>query len=209
MKTRNVTLTLAKAKEFYNSGNEALKEIALQAFSEQELTIPEWQNIKTFRDACDALDIPCSIESDLTVLRERYFEGNTGDHLVAIYKLDIIHKALNKGWKPSLVEGHIYYPYVKFYPSEKAKHVVFENITWCLGKTFIADGQKYTLVGGDCSSSSYDGLAYFGYGYGNVYYNLGLLGCKSTEIAKHMSRYFSKEIFEACYSQYVKLFEWC
>lgn len=29
METRNVTLTLDKAKEFYNSGNDALREVAL------------------------------------------------------------------------------------------------------------------------------------------------------------------------------------
>ena len=37
METRNVTLTLDKAKEFYNSGNDALREVALQAFTENEL----------------------------------------------------------------------------------------------------------------------------------------------------------------------------
>ena len=52
METRNVTLTFEKAKEFYNSGNAALKEIALQAYTKEELTIPKFENIKTFEDAC-------------------------------------------------------------------------------------------------------------------------------------------------------------
>ena len=55
METRNVTLTLQKAKEFYNSGNAALKEVALQAFTKEELTIPKYTDIKTFEDAVKAL----------------------------------------------------------------------------------------------------------------------------------------------------------
>ena len=35
---RNITVTLEKAREWYNSGNTSLKEIALQAFSKEELT---------------------------------------------------------------------------------------------------------------------------------------------------------------------------
>ena len=35
---RNITITLEKAREWYNSGYSSLKEIALQAFSKEELT---------------------------------------------------------------------------------------------------------------------------------------------------------------------------
>ena len=34
MKERNITITLEKAKEWYNSGNDSLKEVALQALVE-------------------------------------------------------------------------------------------------------------------------------------------------------------------------------
>lgn len=54
METRNVTLTLDKAKEFYNSGNDALREVALQAFTENELKEVHYTDIKTFEDACYA-----------------------------------------------------------------------------------------------------------------------------------------------------------
>lgn len=37
MEKRNVTVTLDKAREWFNSGNASLKEIALQAFNEDEL----------------------------------------------------------------------------------------------------------------------------------------------------------------------------
>lgn len=38
MKERNVTITLDKAIEWFNSSNATLKEIALQAFGKEELT---------------------------------------------------------------------------------------------------------------------------------------------------------------------------
>ena len=56
MEERNITITLDKAKEWYNSGNNALKEVALQAFDENKL-ITNFKNITTFRKACDALNI--------------------------------------------------------------------------------------------------------------------------------------------------------
>ena len=39
MDTRNVTVTLDKAREWYNSGNATLREVALQAFTEDKLNI--------------------------------------------------------------------------------------------------------------------------------------------------------------------------
>ena len=55
MEKRNVTVTLEKAKEWYNSDNESLKEIALQAFCKEELDAFDFTKIKTFRDALNAL----------------------------------------------------------------------------------------------------------------------------------------------------------
>lgn len=205
MESRNIALTLEKAREWYNSGSADLREVALQAYTKDELTIPEWKNIKTLRDACVALGI-----YDRSVSLHLGGVGETSyfDHLEAINKLDIIRKALNGDWKPSLVQGSVYYPYVRFYPAgQKAREVVSENKEWKLGESFIADGKKYTLVGGVCASSCV-GLAVFGYGYGDVHPDLGLLGCKSREIAEHMSRYFSKEIFEATYAHHVGTYEW-
>lgn len=57
MEKRNVEITLNKAKEWYNSNNPSLKELALQAFTEKELVQPYWKNIKTFEDSIDALGL--------------------------------------------------------------------------------------------------------------------------------------------------------
>ena len=50
MESRNITITLDKAKEWYKQGGE-LKEVALQAFSENELTKIELP--KTWEEFCE------------------------------------------------------------------------------------------------------------------------------------------------------------
>ena len=207
METRNVPLTLEKAKEFYNSGNTALKEVALQAFTEEELTTPKFTDIKTFEDAVKALGLCIyDVQKDLEKFDNCRFEGNTSEHLKAIYKLDIIRKALNGAdWKPSLVKGKVFYTFVRCYPANKAKDAANSN-GWKLGPSFIFDDEKYTLVGGDYYCCSDNGVGDFCGGVVHAY--AGLLGCKSEEIAQHMSRYFMKEIFEAVYTQHIGMYEW-
>lgn len=207
MESRNVTLTLEKAKEFYNGGNAALKELALQAFTQEELTTPKYTDIKTFEDACLALRMDMGkVEWDIEHLA--CIEGDLGGHLIAIYKMDIIRKALNGNWKISLVQGSVYYPYVRVYPAGQRAIEAASSNNRKLGESFKADGHKYTLIGGGYSCYDSCGLASLCLGYGVVQPYLGLLGCKSSEIAEHMSRYFSKEIFEATYAQHIGLYEW-
>lgn len=203
METRNVTLTLEKAKEFYNSGSADLREVALQAYTKDELEIPEWKNIKTFEDACAAIGL-----RNLPMYKANAYEVGIGKHLVAIYKLDIICKALNKDWKPSLVKGEVFYPLVRFYPDSREMRRELTSHGWKIGKSFITDGKKYVLTGGDYCSSNYLGLTGFSTGSGMVIPDMGLLGCKSREIAEHMSSYFSKEIFEATYAHHADTYQW-
>lgn len=205
METRNVTLTLQKAKEFYNSGNAALKEVALQAFTKEELTTPKYTDIKTFEDACKALGMEIdNVKYDINEFSS--LEGGLCRHITAIYKLDIIRKALNGAdWKPKMTKNSIYYGWVRFY--KKASNVPSDKKI--IGN-FIADGQKYLLVGGFEGTGCYDGLGYFdsGCGYGASGAGLGLLCCKSAEIAQYMSEQFGKLIFDACYAQHINTYEW-
>lgn len=204
MESRNIALTLEKAREWYNGGNEALREAALQAYTEDELKTVHFSEIKSYEDACKVLGID---STDFTI-HTPYKTSDVNRHLVAVYKLDIIRKALNMGWKPSLVEGKAYWPYVRFYPAgDKAREAARSN-NWKVCQSFYADGKKYSLVG--CGYVNYygAGLGHFGFRCGDAYPSLGLLGCKSREIAEHMSAYFAKEIFEACYAQHVGTYEW-
>lgn len=205
MESRNVTLTLQKAKEFYNSGNSALKEIALQAFTKEELTTPKYTDIKTFEDACKALGLNMDFVN-FALCNMENIEGDLGKHLTAIYKLDIIQKALNGvDWKPKMAEGGIYYGWVTFYkessniPSDKK---IIGN--------FIADGQKYLLASSFLNYGFFTGIGAFDSEYecGYLSANLGLLCCKSAEIAKYMSEQFGKIIFDACYAHHVGSYQW-
>lgn len=208
METRNVTLTLKKAKEWYNSNSAELREVALQAYTEEELKTPKFTDIKSFYDACKVLGVNWA-DLNFNPSIEETRDDSYYEHLSAVFKLDIIRKALNGDWKPSLVQDSVYYPYVRFYPAgQKAREVVSENKEWKLGESFIADGKKYTLVGGDYYHCSCSGLAVFSCECGDVLPSLGLLSCKSREIAEHMSRYFSKEIFEATYAHHAGTYQW-
>lgn len=206
METRNVTLTLQKAKEFYNSGNDTLKEVALQAFTQEELTTTtKYTNIKTFEDACRALGMSINKAAcDLNYLT--CLKGGLGEHLRAIYKLDIIRKALNGAdWNPKMAKGNIYYGWVRFY--KEPSNIPYNKKI--IGN-FIADGQKYLLVGGFGTCGYCDGISYFDFGCGcrSSSANLGLLCCKSIEIAQYMSEQFGKTIFEACYAHHIGSYQW-
>ena len=54
MEERRILITYDEAREWFNGDNESLKEIALKAFSERELT-HNFRDIMTFKKACDAL----------------------------------------------------------------------------------------------------------------------------------------------------------
>lgn len=188
MDTRNVTVTLKKAREWYNSGNATLKEVALQAFTEEELKY-NYKNIIALGDVYEALSL------DRRGAKSNIMGLSYDNQLMAIYDVNNICKALNGDWEPSLVSGFIYYPWVKFFPANSVPTNRKSDIT----NYFMYDGVKYALVGGDCRGYGC-GLGNFCGGDGNCHAIPGLFGCKSREIALHMSRYFAKEIFLACYA---------
>lgn len=187
---RNVKISLEKAREWYNSDNESLREVALQAFKESELVEKPWELIKTFEDACALLNINPDME---------YLDRIFDSHLQNIYKLKIIKKALNGvEWEPNLNTGTIYYPWLRYYLGEYKY-----NSDWKPVANFKAkeNNKVYTLTCGGYSYYS-GGLCNFGCGFGDVYSYLGLLGCKSKEIAEYFGNTFGKLIFDVIYCQY-------
>lgn len=95
MEKREITISLDKAKEWFNSNNETLKELALQAFSEEELTIFDFTKIKTFEDALTALGYK---ESTKVYIRNTINDISMYSKAsAAMTKLNIIRKALNLG----------------------------------------------------------------------------------------------------------------
>lgn len=109
MEKRNVTVTLEKAKEWYNSNNESLKEIALQAFSRDEIML-DFENITSFKEACIALGLNCIDISIIIGNIARFSRASA-----AMLKLNIIRKALNLGqglhFAKNPENSYIYHPY--------------------------------------------------------------------------------------------------
>lgn len=205
MESRNISLTLEKAREWYNSGSADLREVALQAYTEEELKKRSFRDIKTFEDAC------------YTIMLHPYTEGRLIEKIeevskasAAAYKLNIIRKALNKGQKMEFTKGTIYYPCTPFvtrkstYYNDKLRDGSMVEVA-----QFMSNGEVYKLLGGNAYYGGHTGLGFFhSYdGVGSSYANVGFLGCASKEIAEHMSRYFAKEIFEAKYGDLVN-YEW-
>jgi hypothetical protein len=86
MNTRNITLTLDKAKEWYNNGGE-LREIALQAFTEQELNpLP-----KSWKEYVNRYGVP-----NLKYI----FSSSCPNKYIALWKLEQLRDCYRQGWKP-------------------------------------------------------------------------------------------------------------
>lgn len=200
-KARNVTVTLDKAREWYNSGNESLKEIALQVFNKDEL-VYNFKNITTFKDACKALNLDymsCLINADKIYRISRAS--------AAMFKLNVIRKALNLGQGLYLTRGSfVWYPQNQF---------ITENCPHYRGKIKLRkldivgkiknEGVIYSVLGGSASSSIFKGIGVFDSRneIGCAASHAGFLGCASKEIAQHFSRCFGMLITEAKYGDMV------
>ena len=89
---RNITLTLDKAKEWYQKGGE-LKEIALQAFTKEELTLLP----KSWEEYCREHKSIC--------LSTRY--ANISLKYDALIKLEQLRNCWVQGWTPNWLEGNV------------------------------------------------------------------------------------------------------
>lgn len=204
MKERNVTVTLEKAKEWFNSGNATLKEIALQAFGKEEL-VCNFKDITTFKKACEALGLNYDIISIVTKDVATFSRASA-----AMFKLNIIRKALNLGQDLHLTKdpkgSHLYYPYNPFVTKSSIiyKSELNSGRVKVIGK-IKSEGEEYNVLGGSASNGCDAGLGGFGsyFGAGFAFTNIGFLGCASQEIAQHFGKYFGMLITEAKYADMV------
>ena len=199
MKERNIIVTLNKAKEQFNSGNATLKEIALQAFSKEELIAIDFTKIKTFEDACNVLNLDRKTVNYLICVMTGISRAS-----VAMFKLNIIRKALNLGRDLHLTQNpknsNIYYPHNPFMTenSTNFEKQLNSGEMEIIGK-IKSEGILYNVL----SSFSYGygtkglGCFYYSDGAGTADANFGFLGCASKEIVKHFSKYFGMLITEA------------
>ena len=208
MENKKLSLSIEEARHLYNSNDEVMKDIALRAYSEDELSF-DFSGIKTFEDACRVLGLDyykCLFKADAI--------ANDSKAAAAMYKLNIIRKALNFGQDLQLARNprnsYIYYPYNPF---------VTESSTYYkseidLGKMEVigkikSEGEEYNVLGGDVTFGGYAGLGgfYSDLGVGGACANVGFLGCVSKEIAEHLGKYFGMLITEAKYGDMIEDFE--
>ena len=204
MEKRNITVTLNKAKEWFNSGNATLKEIALQAFDKNELTY-NFKNITTFKKACEALGLNYNAMFHITKSIATISKASA-----AMLKLNIIRKALNLGQDLHLTkhpkDSYIYYPYNPFITksSTYCKSEINSGKMEVIGK-IKNEGEEYNVLCGYATLGVNTGLGGFTF-YDEVGFadaSIGFLGCASKEIAQHFGKYFGMLITEAKYGDMV------
>ena len=202
MEERNITVTLEKAREWFSSGDATLKEPALQAFSKDELA-DSYKRITTFKDACESLRLNYDIISIVTKDIATYSRASA-----AMFKLNIIRKAINLGYDLSLTKdpenSHIYYPSSVFIKedSNRFKNSLNSGRIEVIGK-IRNEGTLYKVLSGASTNAGTVGLGSLS---SNVCYtdaNIGFFGCATKEIAAHFGKYFGMLITEAKYADMV------
>lgn len=150
--------------------------------------------VQTYEDACKIMS------------RDVYGNVPANFSVDALRKLHVILDALNEGHKFNLLTGTIWYPWVRFF---RMKSVPKDAEV--IGH-FSYQGEKFALVGGSASDGGAAGLGSFNsdHGVGFADSAVGMLACKSEEIAKYVSTQFGKLVFDACFARHFegKEFEW-
>lgn len=152
------------------------------------------ERIKSFTDATNEMGVCLA-----TYMREN-------QSIESLSRLQLIIDALNEGHKFNLLTGTVWYPWVRFF---RMKSVPKDAEV--IGH-FRYQGEKFALVGGSANYGGYSGLGFFysADGVGFARSLVGMLACKSEEIAKYVSTQFGKLVFDACFVRHFegKEFEW-
>ena len=201
MEERNVTISLAQARDWFRSGNDELRELALQAFDKDAL-VGGFRDITTFEKACEVLGF------------HHYASGvdfiaTMSVASAAMFKLNIIRRALNLGYDMHFVKNpknsFLYYPYNPLATIPKGcnyyKEQINSGIFQIIGKVKI-EGVKYNVLGGGITYDVNSGLGGFNYQTGicRCRSEISLLGCATKEIAQHFGKYFGMLITTAKYA---------
>ena len=203
-KDSTINVTIDEAIEWYNSGNETLKELALKAFDRKDL-VYYFKSIKTFKNACETLGL--NYDTMVFKAKEMSYVSKAS---AAMFKLNIIRKALNLCQNLHLTKDpkdfYIYYPYNSFVTKSSTYYEsdINSGKMEVIGK-FKCEGEEYNVLGGDADYGDYAGLGGFNSsdGAGNAGANVGFLGCANKEIAQHLGKYFGMLITEAKYGDMV------
>ena len=195
MEKRNVEITLDTARKWYYGDNESLKEIALQAFTEDELEEKHWKRITTIEDAVDYLIKKEMCKNLITEYVNLYSHQ---PYIAKVLEYQIVVAALTNNEERHLTTGDRWFPVVQFCRPQDRKN--------CWGNVYIgtikSEGKIYDVVGGFAGDGSAAGLGCFLSANG-VSSSGSFIGFRSVsasrEIAEHISKYFGKLLFEVHY----------
>lgn len=204
-----MTISIAQARDWFNSGNKQLQELALQVFDRKELT-SDFRHIVTFEDACKVLGLRYSISYMDRLNRTLSISTS------AMFRLNIIRQALNFGYDMQLMKNpsksHIYCPYNPFITKVEGfryyKDQINSSVIEIIGE-IRTGGVSYYVLNSVAYFNGIDGLGNFNYsiGSGRAITDSGFLGCATKEIAEHFGKYFGMLITTAKYADIIKDFE--
>lgn len=203
MKERNITISLIQAGNWFRSGNEELMELALEAFSKEEL-MGSFKDITTFKKACEVLGLHYD-----TIISSIAFIAKISITSATMFKLNIIRQALNLGYDMHFAKNprnsFLYYPCNPLATIPEGynyyKEQINSGIFQIIGKVKI-EGVRYNVLAGGVTYDVDSGLGGFNYQTGicRCSSEVSLFGCATKEIAEHFGKYFGMLITTAKYA---------
>lgn len=154
--------------------------------------IPEdYTVIKDFETACRVLGISSAIPAEIQANKQ----------LCAMYKMQIVLKAVNRGHTFNLISGTVWYPYVRFIGKGNVDREIARSESRVLD--FNYEDRTFTLVGGPANYGAHAGLGCFAsdYSVGGSDAGIGFFACHNEEIAHHVSKYFAALVFDCCFAR--------
>lgn len=154
--------------------------------------IPEdYTVIKDFETACRIMGISSAIPAEIKANKQ----------LCAIYKMQIVLKAVNRGHTFNLISGQVWFPCVRFIDKSTIDEEIARNESRVLD--FNYENRTFILVGGLVDYGCSAGLSFFlsttSVGHSNA--NIGFFTCHNEQIAHHVSKYFAALIFDCCFAR--------
>lgn len=197
MEKRNVEITLDTARKWYYGDNESLKEVALQAFTEDELIKDHLRRITTISSAVEYLrekNICTNLIQEYNRVRLHSYDS----YIARVLEYQMVVAALTNNEKRYLTTGDKWFPVVQFCRPQDRRN--------CWGNVYIgtieSEGEIYNVVGGTAPYCGSAGLGCFSsdYGVSNSGSYVGFRSVStSREVAEHISKYFGKLLFEVHY----------
>lgn len=195
MTQRSINITFQQARQLYKSGDTLQKQLALQAYTKEELENEKLSDIRTFQDACQTLDIPFDKITQITDHIEQYSKAAAD-----LLRIFFIHKALNKGHKMPLDSGlKTPFPFIVMADKDTAAHEYYEKCRYVKQIGTVKVNGKYTIAYGGVTATLED-QGCLNYNKGEYHPMASLFPCADTDIAEYLTRQFGMLLLQSLYA---------